>query len=782
MKSTVEKAQPFDRDFTHGTIRILHLEDEPHDAELVESALSTEGLLYQVTRVVTERDFTSSLQESDFDLILADYSLPSFDGKAALAIARQAAPDVPFIFLSGTLGEEVAIESLKTGATDYIVKDRLSRLGPSVKRALRESARERERREAESALKESQKRLELSLQASGTGVWAWEAEVDRFSADARMLAILEVSADQFQRDLTSFLSRLHEEDRDRVDSQLHAALERHGEFHAEYRVVRKDGTERHVASRGQFLPNETDGGSRAIGVCWDITDQKREEQRLRVLSTVLESAANAIMITGADGRINWVNSAFAELTGYTLDDVLGQNPRLLKSGKHDEKFYREMWKTISGGATWHGQLVNRRKDGTLYTEEMWISPVRGPYGETASFVCMKRDITLEVDLTRQLHQAQRLEAVGRLAGGVAHDFNNILTVISGNAELALADLPSQDPTAEALREIREASRRAAALTRQLLAFSRKQILQPRVLDLNALVAGTEKMLRRLIGEDVKLSTRLQPNLGAIKADPGQLEQILMNLAVNARDAMPQGGELIFETENIEITETQAGQGGVRMHSGRYVRLTVTDTGHGMDEETRSRIFEPFFTTKAKGKGTGLGLSTVYGIVKQSAGYIWVESELEEGTSFEVYFPHVDGAPERHHGDATMVATSGGETILLVEDEETVLKLARSILERAGYTVIAANDGAEALRLIKEHREPIHLLVTDVVMPGMSGRALADSIQSLREGLPVLYTSGYTDDAIVHHGVLHSGTQLLEKPYSQSALLSAVRKILDSRSK
>ncbi|HLE20891.1 MAG TPA: PAS domain S-box protein, partial [Vicinamibacteria bacterium] len=700
----------------------------------------------------------------------------------ALAIARQAAPDVPFIFLSGTLGEEVAIESLKTGATDYVIKDRLSRLGPSVKRALRESARERERREAESALKESQKRLELSLQASGTGVWAWEAEVDRFSADARMLAILEVSADQFQRDLTSFLSRLHEEDRDRVDSQLHAALERHGEFHAEYRVVRKDGTERHVASRGQFLPNETDGGSRAIGVCWDITDQKREEQRLRVLSTVLESAANAIMITGTDGRINWVNSAFAELTGYTLDDVLGQNPRLLKSGKHDEKFYREMWKTISGGATWHGQLVNRRKDGTLYTEEMWISPVRGPYGETASFVCMKRDITLEVDLTRQLHQAQRLEAVGRLAGGVAHDFNNILTVISGNAELALADLPSQDPTAEALREIREASRRAAALTRQLLAFSRKQILQPRVLDLNALVAGTEKMLRRLIGEDVKLSTRLQPNLGAIKADPGQLEQILMNLAVNARDAMPQGGELIFETENIEITETQAGQGGVRMHSGRYVRLTVTDTGHGMDEETRSRIFEPFFTTKAKGKGTGLGLSTVYGIVKQSAGYIWVESELEEGTSFEVYFPHVDGAPERHHGDATMVATSGGETILLVEDEETVLKLARSILERAGYTVIAANDGAEALRLIKEHREPIHLLVTDVVMPGMSGRALADSIQSLREGLPVVYTSGYTDDAIVHHGVLDSGTQLLEKPYSQSALLSAVRKILDSRSK
>jgi nitrogen-specific signal transduction histidine kinase/CheY-like chemotaxis protein len=392
---------------------------------------------------------------------------------------------------------------------------------------------------------------------------------------------------------------------------------------------------------------------------------------------------------------------------------------------------------------------------------------------------MKRDITFEVDLERQLHQAQRLEAVGRLAGGVAHDFNNILTIISGNAELALGDLVPQNPSAEAFREIIEASRRAASLTRQLLAFSRKQILQPRVLDLNALVASTEKMLRRLIGEDVALRTELRPNLSAIRADPGQLEQILMNLAVNARDAMPRGGELTFTTENVEIHKTYAGVGGARVRSGGYVRLTVKDTGEGMDEETMSRIFEPFFTTKEQGRGTGLGLSTVYGIVKQSGGYIWVESEVGKGTSFMVYFPEVDAAPEQLRAEGPGSIGGGTETILVAEDDAHLLKLATSILKRGGYEVLTAGNGAEAVRIVETEPRTIHLLLTDVVMPGMSGRVLADRVRALRPAIRVLYTSGYTDDPIAHHGALDAGMHLLEKPYTQSALLGAVRRVLDS---
>jgi PAS domain S-box-containing protein len=761
-----------------GAIRVLHLEDEDNDAELVAAALASDPIACDITRVTNEVEFRAALKGGAFDLILADYALPTFDGVTALAIARKEVPHVPFIILSGTLGEELAIEILKTGATDYVLKDRLSRLVPSVKRALREAASERERREAETALKDNQKRLDFALRASRMGVWSWDVEEDAFRGDERMSELLGADPGRTPSDIHGFLSHVHHEDRDRVESEILAARERKVEFHVEYRVATGDATGRHLATRGQFLIDPVTERDRAIGVSWDITNVRLEEQQRRLLSTVLESATNGVMITDADGRISWVNSAFTELTGYTLAEVRGENPRMFKSGKHDEDFYRVMWETLSRGVPWHGQMINRRKDGTLYTEETVICPVRGAYGETTSFVCMKRDITFEVDLTRQLHQAQRLEAVGRLAGGVAHDFNNILTVISGNADLALADLPPDDPMTQAFHEIADASRRAASLTRQLLAFSRKQILQPRVLVLNELVTATEKMLRRLIGEDVKLKTRLQPELGSVLADPGQLEQILMNLAVNARDAMPRGGEILFETENIDLHETQTGSGGVRMHSGRYVMLTVSDTGEGMDEETQSRIFEPFFTTKEKGKGTGLGLATVYGIVKQSGGYIWTKSELGKGTSFQIYFPQVENTPERVEKDVPLAFTRGGETILVVEDEEVVLKLARSILERTGYKVLTARNGVEALRILEEHREPLHLLLTDVVMPGMSGRALADASQSLRQDLRVLFTSGYTDDAIVHHGVLQAGAHLLEKPYSRKTLLAAVRNVLD----
>lgn len=758
-------------------LRILHLEDNLEDAELVRCTLEAEGLRCKMTRVATEEEFRAELTSGHIDVILADYSLPGFDGMAALRIAGSMVPDIPFILLSGSLGEELAVELLKSGATDYLWKDRLSRLGPSLTRAIREAALAREQRQAQAALRDSQERLSLALRASGIGVWSWDPLSKRFDCDERMRELIGVALDDRSLDLESFLARVHEEDRDAVESFIRDAQERVSDFQFEYRVSTRDEAIRHISTRGRFL--SVDGTSfRAIGACWDVTSEKQEERQRRLLSTVLESAASAIMITDAEGRITWVNAAFAELTGYTLDEARGENPRILKSGKHDNNFYREMWETVSRGNTWHGQLVNRRKDGSLYTEETTITPVRGDYGETVSFVCMKRDITLEVDLTRQLQQAQRLEAVGRLAGGVAHDFNNMLTIISGNAGLALADVPDETPVAMSLKEISEAAKRAAGLTRQLLAFSRKQVLKPKVIDLNALVRSTEKMLRRLIGEDIELRSRLDPTLGAIEADPGQLEQILMNLAVNARDAMPRGGELTFETENAEIHQTYAGIGGVPVHSGTYVKLTVTDTGEGMDEDTQARIFEPFFTTKEKGKGTGLGLSTVYGIVKQSGGFIWLRSELGKGTSFEVFLPQTDKTPEdlwRENGPAP---ATGEETVLLVEDDSHVLKLARSILERSRYTVLAAGSGAEALRIAQEYPKEIHLLVTDVVMPGMSGRQLSDSLHGARPETPVLYTSGYTDDAIVHHGVLDAGVNLLEKPYSQNELLVAVRSVLD----
>jgi signal transduction histidine kinase/ActR/RegA family two-component response regulator len=377
----------------------------------------------------------------------------------------------------------------------------------------------------------------------------------------------------------------------------------------------------------------------------------------------------------------------------------------------------------------------------------------------------------------QLRQSQKLEAVGRLAGGVAHDFNNLLTIITGYSELLLFKKELDGASREKIEGIRNAGVRAASLTRQLLAFSRKQVLQPVVLDLNSLVEGVSKMLDRLIGEDIQITMALRPNIKRIHADPGQIEQVIVNLAVNARDAMPRGGKITIETANAELDEPYAAT-HVAARAGHYVMLSVSDTGVGMDAETQKQIFEPFFTTKEVGKGTGLGLSTVYGIVKQSGGNIWVYSEVNKGTSFKIYFPQVEGDAESLQTAHESLLPQGTETILLAEDENMVRALARENLSNLGYQVLEAGNGEEALKVSNEYQGEINLLLTDVVMPRMSGRELAERVAADRPGLPVLYMSGFTDDAIVHHGVLEPGTEFLEKPFTLNGLARKVRQVLD----
>ena len=385
-------------------------------------------------------------------------------------------------------------------------------------------------------------------------------------------------------------------------------------------------------------------------------------------------------------------------------------------------------------------------------------------------------------LEAQLLESQKLEAVGRLAGGVAHDFNNILTAIGGYTDLLLADLPKDDPRRQDVEEIHLAAQRAAGLTHQLLAFSRRQVMQPKVIEPNALVSEIEKMLRRLIGEDILFATVLHPRVGNVRADPGQLEQVIVNLAVNARDAMPDGGRLTIETRNVDLDETYAAEhAGVT--PGRYVQFAVSDTGVGMNAATKARIFEPFFTTKTRGKGTGLGLATAYGIVQQTGGHIWAYSEPGRGTTMRIYLPRVDALadPVEHPTVTDPERLRGSETILLVEDEKAVRAVTRQLLERNGYKVLEAPDGPAALALVNRTPDvPVDLLLTDVVMPGMSGRDLADQLAARRPGLRVLYMSGYTDDAIVRHGMLEPGLSYLEKPFQPGGLLRKVRESLDRR--
>jgi len=506
--------------------------------------------------------------------------------------------------------------------------------------------------------------------------------------------------------------------------------------------------------------------------------KKQTDDEIRKLSLAIEQSPASVVITDLEGNIEYVNQKFTEVTGYSKDEAIGKKPSILKSGETPEEEYRELWETITAGKEWRGEFCNRRKDGSLFWEFASISPIKNVDGQITHYLGVKEDITERKKLQQQLIQSQKMEAIGKLAGGVAHDFNNLLTVINGYADLLLYKLSSDDPPYKAIRQIKLAGERAASLTEQLLAFSRRQLIQPKILNLNDVVADTEKMLRRLIGEDIDLVTRLSPNLGNIKADPSQIDQVIMNLVVNARDAMPQGGKLTIETANVYLDDVYVKE-HEQVQPGDYVMLAISDSGKGMDEETCSRIFEPFFTTKGPGEGTGLGLSTVYGIIKQNRGYVWVYSEPDKGTTFKIYLPRVpEESQEQKIAPDSRKTTSGSETILLVEDDENVREFSSRILKENGYFVLEADRGSSAIKISQQYEGTIHLLLTDVVMPEMSGRELSEHLSRLRPEMKIIYVSGYTDNAIVHHGVLDKNTHFIQKPFAPKVLLEKIREVLD----
>jgi PAS domain S-box-containing protein len=498
------------------------------------------------------------------------------------------------------------------------------------------------------------------------------------------------------------------------------------------------------------------------------------------LATAIEQVAETIVITDVQGLIVYVNPAFSATTGYAREEVLGRSPRILKSGLQDESVYRGLWSTVASGSVWSGRLVNRKKDGTLFTEEVTISPVRDLAGQIVNFVAVKRDITWELSVQEQLLQAQKMDGIGRLAGGVAHDFNNLLSVILNYARFALDGMSKESPLFSDVLEIERAGQRAAALTHQLLAFSRKQVLQPVHLDVNHVLSDMERMLRRIIGEDIEFVLELAPKPCMAKVDASQLQQVIMNLVVNARDAMPTGGRLSVTTHQASFPVEIADSLPSTARKDSYVTIQITDTGVGMDDATQSMIFEPFFTTKGIGKGTGLGLATVYGIVNQSGGHVFVQSAPNQGTTFCIYLPEAERAVHLAQLGTTLAPIKRVEsaTILLVEDEDALRRVAQRALESAGYRVIAAASGDDAIALGARYADEIQLLLTDVVMPRMNGRTLSEALQQSRPGIGVLYMSGYTDNVIFEHGVLNEQTHLLQKPFTAQQLIKRVREVLN----
>ena len=1008
-------------------LRILVVEDSADDAELTILALSRSMEAPDWERVESAEEMRAALAEAPWDVVLSDFSLPGFGAAEALTICREADPDLPFIVISGTIGEQRAVEMMREGAGDYLLKGSLSRLAAAVEREVREAEGRRAHKRAELAMVASESRYRRLFEAAQDGIlivdavsrqildanpflaellgyrleellgkelweiglyrdieankagfralqeqgyiryedlplvtkdgrqiqvefisntydagdarviqcnirdvterkraeerlaWAavvlanirdavvmtdtggivtywndgatnlfgwtgaemlerpstdrvpeayrdrmaqstqailageefageWEdwhkngspvwidARVRRITdADGQVVGVLGISHDitarkeaeevvraselrfrtliaataamvwdspasgRFDTDQPAWteftgqtveehrgwgwLDAVHPDDQEKSGRAWAAAVAGKSDYQIEHRVLRADGVYRHMTARAVPILGPDGTIHEWVGVHTDIDDLKMAEekvrQRERHLAAIIENSPDCVKVVAPDGTVLEMNAAgLAMVEAVSPDQVIGKSVFDLLAADSVERF-RDF---LEG--TCQGRRMTLTYDAIgLAGGHRTIQSVSVPLAledGTLAHLGVARDITEARILEQQLRQAQKMEAFGQLAGGVAHDFNNLLTIINGYSELLLDSLPRCDTSWEMIAEIHQAGERSAGLTRQLLAFSRQQILAPRILNVNEVVADTDKMLRRLIGEDIRLTTTLGTGLWAVLADPGQVEQMLLNLAVNARDAMPQGGRLTIETTNVVLDAAYVRTCKDAI-AGPNVVLSVSDTGVGIPPEVMAKIFEPFFTTKEAGKGTGLGLATVYGIVKQSGGHVAVHSEVGIGTTFKLYLPQVEQPTESSQTRSPIPAPPRGtETILLAEDEAAVRGLTRTILTACGYQVLEAADGDEAVRVAVEHEGPIHLLLTDVVMPGVGGRAVAERLTEQYPGIRVIYVSGYTDDAVIRHGVLRDVVNFIQKPFTPAALARRVRDVLDGK--
>jgi len=752
---------------------LLIVEDDAGAARLQQQRLERAGFK-TVTATSTEQAL-AIVDQGGIELVVLDYRLPgSSNGLDFYAQLKAAGHDLPVIMVTGYSDEATVIRALRTGVRDFLTKsvEYLDYLPKAVERVLKQVRTEQD-------LADSESRMAGIIGAAMDGIITIDGQSRIVDFNPAAEQIFGYAREQVVgRDMSEFivpppLRQLHK-----------AGIARflatgQGEIFGkrlEMAALRADGSQ----FAAELTVTPISGGSQPIftGFIRDISEHKLAQARLLEQATLLDKAHDAILVKDLDDRVLYWNQGAERLYGWAADEALGRDLKeLLYNTRSLELEQANSLATKTG--EWSGQLHQLGKDGQgIIVDSRWTL-VRDADGRPKSALVINTDVTEKKKIEMQFLHAQRMESVGTLAGGVAHDFNNLLTVILGYSEMLLSIHEADGSSdVEFLQQIFKAAERASLLTRQLLAFSRKQVLEPRILDLNAVVADTEKMLRRLIGEDILVRAVLAPSLDCVSVDPGQIEQVLMNLAVNARDAMPQGGELTIETANVELDEDYA-----RSHSevqpGRYVMLAVSDSGCGMDNATKAQIFEPFFTTKELGKGTGLGLATVYGIVKQSGGHVWVCSELGQGTTFKIYLPVKQAAVRA--GEPAGVQQSalyGQETVLLVEDEDNVRALSRHALQTFGYMVLEARNPLEAVQLSEAHLGDIHLLVTDVIMPQLNGRRLAELLQPRRPAMKVLYVSGYTDDAIMRQGILHADVSFLQKPFTPLLLGTKVREVLN----
>ena len=760
-------------------IQILLLEDSEIDAELLSAHLEKAEIQFRLVRAVNRREFVGALEDGGCELILADYSLPDFDGLSALNIAKALQPQTPFIFVSGVVGEEFATNALKRGATDYIMKRNLTRLATAVDRALEQARDRAERREAAEALHRSETRARLAIEGAELGLWDYDPRKDELTLDERCRSFFGLAGDGVLQ-YRAFLGFVHPDDRDEVDANIKAAVawtpDRAGGFSVEFRVRSRGRLERWLASRGQAV--FVDGVcTRFLGVLRDTTQERQVQDALRALTTNLEMqvadrtverdaiwrlSRDIFAVAGFDGRLRRTNPAWNGMLGHDPEALAGANLTLLI---HPDELseMREAIRRLSRGEVIE-RLETRIRDADGHWR--WISWTAAPEGDafyavgrdvsaerSAAEVLAQRNRELAAEIAERerieaaLRQMQRLEAVGQLTSGVAHDFNNLLTVILGNIAFIERSMQSTSSpaknTGERLAQMRTAAERGAQLTAQMLAFSRRQKLEPKPVDLNDTVVGMRGLLQSTLGGSIRIETVLKPDLWPALVDPTQIELIILNLAINARDAMEVGGALTVETANVILTDEP--ERPEEPGPGEYVMIAVNDTGPGMDPEVLAKAFEPFFTTKQVGKGSGLGLAQVYGFAKQSGGGARIDSRAGEGASVKVFLPRAAaGATGQEPAPALPAPDSlGPRAVLVVDDDSAVREVTATMLSHLGLSVTEAGSGGAALDLLRAGRK-FDLLLVDYAMPGMNGADVAREARALSPALEVIFITGYAD--------------------------------------
>ncbi|HVN48006.1 MAG TPA: PAS domain S-box protein [Bacteroidota bacterium] len=875
------------------TLSILLLEDDPVTIALVSKLLHTD-FLFQVKNVHDRLSFIEALRTEKYDCIIIDYILPDIDGVAALKFVAELSPRTPALIYTGSVGEEKVVECMKAGAADFVFKSRPHQLFPAIISAVKYRRLIEERVLAENAVHESERRYQTLTEMSPVGIFRTDCKGNTTYVNPRWCEISGLEADKAMGN--GWLAVVHPDDRSGVTSGWDMAIQERTVSSKKYRFLRPDGKISWVL--GYAIPEHNSQGELIgyVGTITDITELTQSEEQARKLSRAIEQGPSLVIITNVSGEIEYVNPKFEEVTQYRSEEVLGKNPRFLKSGKTPASQYAELWNTLLSKKEWHGEFQNKKKNGELYWESVMIAPIINERGAITHFVAVKEnitarkkseetvqllshtvesigecvsitdlhnhilyankaflttygyteeevlgkhikmvgvytaiddkdvlaatlqggwqgelinrkkdgtefpialsssavydetgnaialvgvatDITEQKKLQEQLFQSQKMEAIGRLAGGVAHDYNNMLSIILGYARMLKTDMPLTEPASQKVDSIIEAAERSVNLTKQLLSFARKQIVMPVLLNLNEEVTLLHKMLEHLIGEDISLNLHLASDLWKIKMDPVQITQILTNLATNARDAITNVGTIIIAISNI-VVDTRMMMDGSDIPVGEYVLLTFSDSGTGMTHKTMEKIFEPFFTTKPMGQGTGLGLSTVFGIMKQNNGYIHTYSELGHGTTFKLYFPRCQEEETISLEEKKAIPLNGTETILVVEDEPDLIHFVTVALEDYGYKVLSVVSPLDALTLCQEHQQHIDLLITDVIMPEMNGKELTDHVQSLYPQIKTLYMSGYTADIIARRGILDDDIEFLQKPFTPQALAQKVRILLD----